>query len=112
MPNEIYVIGADKISKELDTISVNMNKMFVNMDINYDLNDEAHPARIYYRSDHWNYAKHGVPVIFYFDGIHEDYHQPSDSVEKIDFNKIYMTSKLALTTGYHVANMDRRIKKD
>jgi hypothetical protein len=112
MPNEIYVIGADKLSQELHNISEKANKTHVNLDLNYDLNDESHPARIYYRSDHWNYAKHGVPIIFYFDGIHEDYHKATDTIEKIDFNKIYQTSKLALATGYIVANMDRRIVVD
>ena len=107
--NEIYVIGADKISHELHTISEKMNDEFVKMDLNYALNEESHPARIYYRSDHWNYAKHGVPVIFYFDGIHEDYHKPTDTVEKIDFNKIKNVSKLALATGYYVSNKDARI---
>jgi Zn-dependent M28 family amino/carboxypeptidase len=111
-PNEIYMIGSDKISSQLHAISDSSNTRFVKMDINMSMNDESHPDRIYYRSDHWNYAKNQVPIIFYFDGIHKDYHKDTDTVEKIDFTKMAKVGRLAYITGYHVANRKERIIKD
>ena len=87
-PDAIYVIGANRISKELNEISEQTNNDFEKLKFDYTLNDPNHPERIYYRSDHWNYAKHGVPIIFYFDGVHVDYHKPTDTVDKIDFDKM------------------------
>ena len=75
-PDAIYLIGADRISKELHQISEATNAKTEKLKFDYTMNDPKHPERIYYRSDHWNYAKHGVPIIFYFDGIHVDYHSP------------------------------------
>lgn len=118
--DEMYLVGADRISTELHNISEETNNKIDEMTgmagtkfrLNYLLNNEDHPARIYYRSDHWNYAKNGVPIIFYFDGIHVDYHKPTDTVEKIDFDKLRDISKLAFATGYHVANKDKRLVID
>ena len=83
--NYVYVIGADKLSSELHNINENMNKKYTKLDLNYKYNDDRDPNRFYYRSDHYNFAKNNVPVIFYFNGTHDDYHEPSDTVEKIDF---------------------------
>ncbi len=114
---EIYLVGADRISKELHMISEDANANLAQnsfghsnpMKLNYLLNDEDHPARIYFRSDHWNYAKNGVPIIFYFDGIHVDYHKPTDTVEKIDFEKIKQVTQLTFATGYKVAMQPKRL---
>lgn len=111
-PDSIYVIGADRISKELNSISEQTNARTVKMKFDYTLNDPKHPERIYYRSDHWNYAKHGVPIIFYFDGIHVDYHKPTDTVDKIDFEKMTKVGRLVYETGWAIANLDHRLKKD
>jgi Zn-dependent M28 family amino/carboxypeptidase len=80
--------------------------------LNYLYNDPKNPERIYYRSDHWNYAKHGIPIIFYFDGTHVDYHQPTDTVDKIDFEKMTKITRLVLETGWRLANMDHRVVVD
>jgi Zn-dependent M28 family amino/carboxypeptidase len=77
--------------------------------LDYLLNDPLHPDEIFFRSDHWNYGKHGVPFIFYFDGISEDYHQPTDTVDKIDYNKLTRVTQLIYATGWRVANYPRRI---
>lgn len=106
----IYAIGADRISKEFDDLHTRTNKDFENLKIDYTLNDPKHPDRIYFRSDHWNYAKHGVPILFYFDGVHVDYHQPTDTVDKIDFDKMARVAKLAFETGWRVAQLDHRLK--
>jgi Zn-dependent M28 family amino/carboxypeptidase len=111
-PDAIYVIGADRISKELHTIHEQINARTVKLKFDYTLNDPKHPEQIYFRSDHWNYAKHGIPIIFYFDGIHADYHKPTDTIEKIDFAKMARVGRLVYETGWQLANMDRRVKKD
>ena len=80
------------------------------MKLDYTFNDPNHPQQFYYRSDHWNYAKHGVPVIFYFSGVHEDYHQPTDTIDKIDFDKMARVTRLVFETGWRVANLDHRLK--
>jgi hypothetical protein len=108
----IYVIGADRISPELNQISETTNSDFEKLKLDYLLNDPNHPERIYYRSDHWNYAKHGVPIIFYFDGIHVDYHQPTDTVDKIDFDKMTRVGRLVYETGWRLANLDHPLKKN
>jgi hypothetical protein len=109
--NTIYLIGADRISKELHGISEQTNSEFEKLKIDYRYNDPNHPDQYYYRSDHWNYAKHDIPIIFYFDGVHADYHQPTDTVEKIDFEKITRVARLVFATGWRVANLDHRLMK-
>ena len=84
----VYLVGANRISPELNQLSEETNSEFQRLKLDYYYNDPANPERIYYRSDHWNYAKHGVPIIFYFDGTHVDYHRPTDTVDKIDFGKM------------------------
>ena len=83
--NYIYLIGADRISSELNTINKEVNEMYTNLllDYTYDITDKN---RYYYRSDHYNFAKNGVPVVFYFNGTHEDYHKETDDIEKINFD--------------------------
>lgn len=110
--NSVYLVGADRISKELNQISEQTNRDFEKMKLNYLYNDPRNPERIYYRSDHWNYAKHGIPIIFYFDGTHVDYHQPTDTVDKIDFEKMTKITRLVLETGWRLANLDHRLAVD
>ncbi len=110
--NTVYLVGADRISKELNQISERTNQEFEKLKLNYLYNDPKNEERIYYRSDHWNYAKHGIPIIFYFDGTHVDYHQPTDTVDKIDFQKMTKISRLVLETGWRLANLDHRLALD
>jgi Zn-dependent M28 family amino/carboxypeptidase len=109
--NTVYLVGSNRISKELHEISEETNSQFQRMKLDYYYNDPNNPERIYYRSDHWNYAKHGVPIIFYFDGTHVDYHQPTDTVEKIDFTKLTQIARLVFETGWRIANLDHRLTK-
>jgi Zn-dependent M28 family amino/carboxypeptidase len=81
------------------------------MKLDYHYNDPNNPERIYFRSDHWNYAKHGVPIIFYFDGTHVDYHRPTDTIDKIDFGKMTKITRLVFETGWRLANLDHRLTK-
>ena len=110
--NSIYIIGADKLSTELNQISEETNQATSRMKFDYTYNDEKHPERFYYRSDHYNYAKHGIPIIFYFTGVHRDYHKTSDVVEKIDFEKMERIDRMIFATGWRVANLDHRLVVD
>jgi Zn-dependent M28 family amino/carboxypeptidase len=81
-PKYVYVIGSDKLSSELHAIGEAANEKYINYKFDYTFNNPSDPNRFYYRSDHYNFAKNKVPVIFYFTGVHEDYHRPGDDVEK------------------------------
>jgi hypothetical protein len=108
----VYVIGADKLSSALHELSETVNKKYTNLIFDYTYNDENHPARLYYRSDHWNFAQKNIPIIFYFDGIHEDYHLPSDEVDKIEFDLLTARAKCVFYTAWEIANREQRIKPD
>lgn len=110
-PNAIYIIGSNFLSQELHAINEAANEM-VGLDFDYSYNALTDPNRFYYRSDHYNYAKHGVPIIFYFSGVHEDYHKPTDTVEKIDFVKMQKVARVAYLTAWHVANLDHRLAQN
>jgi hypothetical protein len=106
----VYVIGADKLSSELQEINVRNNEKYTKLEFDYTYNDENHPTNLYQRSDHWNFAKHKVPIIFYFDGIHEDYHKPSDEVSKIDFDLMARRGQCVFYTAWEVANREERLR--
>lgn len=111
-PDYVYVIGSDKLSQELHQISESINNTYTQLDFDYTYNDVNHPTNLYKRSDHWNFAKNNIPIIFYFDGIHEDYHLPSDEVDKIDFELLTKRTKLVFYTAWELANRSERIKND
>ncbi len=111
-PDYVYLIGSDKLSSELHEINERNNQLYTNLDFDYTYNDENHPARLYYRSDHWNFAKNNIPIIFYFDGLHEDYHKPSDEVSKIDFDLLAKRAKIVFHTAWDLANRDNRVIVD
>lgn len=111
-PDYVYLIGSDKLSSELHSISEEINKTTTQLELDYTFNDENDPNRFYYRSDHYNFAKNGIPVIFYFCGVHEDYHKATDTVEKIDFQKMEKIAKLVFYTAWELANRDERIEVD
>jgi hypothetical protein len=108
--NYVYLIGSDRLSYDLHQVNEKMNSEYVGLDLDYRFNEEDDPNRYYFRSDHYNFAKNNIPVIFYFNGVHEDYHKPSDTIEKIDFEKIKVITKLVFLTAWEIANRDERIK--
>jgi hypothetical protein len=110
--DSIYIIGADKLSTELNQISEQTDADTEHMRFDYTYNDDANPERFYYRSDHYNYARHGIPIIFYFTGVHRDYHQPTDTVDKIDFDKMERIDRLIFATAWRIANLDHRLTVD
>ena len=111
-PNYIYLIGSDKLSTELHQLSEEANKQYINLKLDYKYNDKNDPNRFYYRSDHYNFAKNRIPVIFYFNGTHADYHRPTDTVDKIHFAKMEKIARLIFHTAWKVANRPKRIVVD
>ena len=110
--NYVYLIGSDKLSTELHTISEEANSKYTNITLDYTYNDENDPNRFYYRSDHYNFAKNNIPVIFYFNGTHDDYHQPSDTADKIQYDLLENRTRLVFYTAWEIANRDARIIAD
>mgnify|MGYP000484951580 FL=1 len=110
--NFIYLIGADKLSTELHNLSEAMNSKYTNISLDYKYNDPKDPNRFYYRSDHYNFAKYNVPIIFYFNGTHEDYHQPTDTPDKINYDLLENRSRLVFHTAWEIANRDKRLVVD
>ena len=111
-PNYIYLIGSDKLSTQLHELSEEVNNKYTQFDLDYTYNDENDPNRFYYRSDHYNFAKHNIPVIFYFNGTHADYHQPTDTPDKIEYDLMARRAQLIFYTAWEVANRDERLVVD
>lgn len=111
-PDYVYVIGSDKLSSELHEINERNNTIYTKLAFDYTYNDEDHPTNLYKRSDHWNFAKNGIPIIFFFDGIHEDYHKVSDEVSKIEFDLLAKRAKSLFYTAWELANRNTRIVVD
>jgi len=111
--NMVLVVGSDRISTELHNLNEEANASLPKpLTLDYTMNDPADPQSIYTRSDHYSYAAKGVPIVFYFTGLHPDYHRPSDTVDKIIFDKIRRIAQLAYETGRRVANSERAPVKD
>jgi hypothetical protein len=108
----VCLVGSDKLSTELHRLSEKANTDYTQLALNYVYNDENHPERIYYRSDHWNFAKNGVPIIFYTNLGHKDYHKESDTIEKIDQAAYLKITKLVFHTAWELAFRNDRPKID
>jgi hypothetical protein len=108
----IYCIGSDRLSTQLYEMVEEVNSETVNFELDYKYNDPDDPNRYYNRSDHYNYAKRNIPVVFFYDHMLEDYHKPTDDVEKINFAKIEKISTLITELALRVANLDHRLIVD
>lgn len=110
--NYIYLIGSDKLSSELHQLSEDVNARYTQIELDYTYNDENDPNRFYYRSDHYNFAKNNIPIIFYFNGTHADYHRPGDTPDKINYDLLKNRTQLIFHTAWEVANRDSRLMVD
>lgn len=108
----VYLIGGNILSQDLHQLSEGANEKYTKLDLDYRFSNLTDPNRYYYRSDHYNFAKNNIPSIFYFCGVHEDYHQSTDTVEKIDFKKMEAITRLVFHTAWEIVNRDERIKLD
>ncbi|MBA2502288.1 MAG: M20/M25/M40 family metallo-hydrolase [Pyrinomonadaceae bacterium] len=110
--NEVYVIGSKMMSTDLGLLSERINASYLNVNFNYKYDDPSDPNRFFFRSDHYHYARKGVPIIFYFSGVHEDYHRPSDSPDKIDYEKMQTIARTIFMTATEIANLTVRPRVD
>lgn len=108
--NYVYLIGSDRLSMELHQVSEEVNEKYVQMVLDYKYNAPNDPNRFYFRSDHYNFAKNNIPVIFYFNGVHEDYHKVTDTPDKIEYELLAKRAQLIFHTAWELANRDERIK--
>lgn len=110
--NYVYLIGSDKLSTELHNLSEEVNKKYCQIELDYTYNDDNDPNRFYYRSDHYNFAKNNIPVIFYFNGTHDDYHRPGDTPDKINYDLLENRTRLVFYTAWEIANREKRLVVD
>ena len=110
--NYVYLIGSDYLSTDLFNICEAVNTKYTHLNLDYKFNDRKDPNRFYYRSDHYNFAKHGIPVVFLFNGVHADYHKASDEVDKIEFDALTKRAQLGFSITWELANRDARIIVD
>jgi hypothetical protein len=106
--NYVYVIGADRLSSDLHNIVVAQNEKYIKLDLDFKFNDPKDPNHFYERSDHYNFAKHGIPSVFFFNGVHEDYHQKGDEPEKIEYDALTKRTQLAFSIAWDLANRENR----
>ena len=111
-PNTIYVIGSKMMSTELGELTAAVNKSYLNLQFDYRYDDPNDTNRFFFRSDHYNYARKGIPIVFFFDGVHEDYHRPGDEPQKIDYAKMEKVARTIYLMLWEVANRPARVKVD
>lgn len=111
-PDAVYLIGSTMMSTELGELVNSVNKSFLNITYDTKYDDPRDPNRFFFRSDHYNYARKGIPIIFFFDGTHEDYHRPGDSADKIDYQKMEKLTRTIYMTAWEIANRPARLKVD
>ena len=111
--NYVYVIGHNKLSSDLPTINEGANNKFTKLVLDYKYDDPEDVNRIYYRSDHYNFARKGVPVLFFYDGmLKADYHKPTDTIEKINWDLYQKRVKMIFYTAWEIANRNEMLKRD
>lgn len=108
----VYVIGSEKLSSHLKVVSEYANITYTGLNLDYRYDDPNDRNRFYYRSDHYNFAKKGIPIIFYFNGVHADYHRPTDTVDKIEFDVMAKRAQLVFHTAWLLVNRDKKTPVD
>jgi len=109
-PNYIYSIGSDRLNPELRDVSENANQLYTKMEIDYKYDSKDDPNHYYERSDHYSFAEKNIPAIFFFNGTHPDYHRPTDTVEKINFDALAKRAQLAFYTAWDIANRPDKLR--
>lgn len=110
--NHVYLIGDDKLSSELPNYVDSINNLYIKIITDRKYNDPKDPNRLYFRSDHYNFARKGVPIIFFFDGIHKDYHKPSDTPDKINYDLYEKRTRLVFYLAWEAANRNGMFVRD
>ncbi len=111
--NYVYVIGHDKLSSDLPIINEGANNKYTNLVLDYKFDDPTDKNRIYFRSDHYNFARKGVPILFFYDGmLKADYHKTTDTIEKINWDLFEKRTRMIFHTAWEMANRDDMLKRD
>ncbi|MBK0368495.1 M28 family peptidase [Flavobacterium agrisoli] len=110
--NYVYVIGANRLSSDLHNIVVNQNEKYTHLNLDFKFNEPNDPNRFYERSDHYNFAKHGIPSVFLFNGVHADYHKSTDTPDKIEYDALEKRAQLAFAVVWELANRENRLVID
>ena len=111
--NYVYVIGHDKLSSDLSIINEGTNNRNTQLVLDYKFDDPSDPNRIYFRSDHYNFARKGVPILFFYDGmLKSDYHKPTDTIEKINWDLYEKRVRMIFYTAWEIANREEMLKRD
>ena len=105
----VYIIGADRLSLELDSVIKTSNSVYTKIILDEKFNALDEPQNLYYRSDHYNFAKNGIPSCFFFGGFHDDYHKSTDTIDKISFEKIAQIARLVFHATWQIANAPDRL---
>ena len=107
--NYVYLIGSGRLSRDLYQLQERVNKNSLNLILDYTYDDPNHPEQLYRRSDHYNFAKKDIPIVFYFSGLHEDYHQPTDTPDKIHYQKMAKIAQLIFLTAWEISNREEKL---
>jgi Zn-dependent M28 family amino/carboxypeptidase len=111
--NSVYLVGSDRISTEFHNLTVSANTALAKpLKLDFEMNDPADLEQVYYRSDHYSYAAKGIPIVFLTTGLHPDYHANTDSVEKINYEKMARIGQFAYEVGMRTANLDHPPARD
>jgi hypothetical protein len=111
-PDYLYLIGSQRLSTELHTLSEAANAQYSHLRLDYKYDDPKDEEHLYYRSDHYNFARHGIPIIFYTSGLHADYHKATDDVDRIEFSRLAERAQLVFFTAWELANRETRLSVD
>lgn len=111
-PNSIYLIGSNKLSTELDASIHNMNDKYTHLNLDYTYEDPAHPNRFFFRSDQYPYIRYGIPGVWFFSGTTEDYHQGTDTEDRVDYSKLEKVTQLVYLTAIEIGNKNKLLKLD
>lgn len=102
----VYIIGSEIISSDMDSLMKAANRRTGQVELDKKYNDLNDPNQFYRRSDHWNFGRLGIPFSFFFTGVHEDYHRPSDEPHKIEYEKMSKIVRTMFGTAVMIANTD------
>jgi Zn-dependent M28 family amino/carboxypeptidase len=107
------VIGHNRISSELEKLPDEVNETHSKLHLDYKFDNGFDPDRIFYRSDHFNFASKGIPILFFFDGmLSGDYHAPGDTVDRINFDLMSRRTQLIFHLAWALAGRDELLARD
>jgi Zn-dependent M28 family amino/carboxypeptidase len=108
----LYVVGADRLSGELHRVNEAVNTHYLKLNFDYKYNAKDDPENVYERSDHYNFAKKNIPVVFFTSGLHPDYHTPFDTADKIEYEALQKRTQMIFYLAWELSNRENKVKLD